>query len=51
MQRFLADLPNARLELIKECGHLPHVEKPEEFASILKGFYLEEVITQSEGSQ
>jgi len=57
MQRFLSDLPKARLELIKDSGHLPHVEKKEEFASILRDFYLQangpavEVIAQQEDSQ
>ncbi|KAG0600539.1 hypothetical protein M758_11G042400 [Ceratodon purpureus] len=41
-ERFLADLPKARLELIQDCGHIPHVEKPKQFSSILKEFYLEE---------
>jgi len=56
MQRFLNDLPEARLELIKDAGHLPHVERKEEFVSILKDFYLQanrpgvEVTAQSEGS-
>jgi pimeloyl-ACP methyl ester carboxylesterase len=42
LQRFVADLPKARLELIKDCGHIPHVEKPKQFSSILKEFYLQE---------
>lgn len=41
-ERFVADLPKARLELIKDCGHIPHVEKPKQFSSILKEFYLQE---------
>lgn len=55
-ERFLSDLPKARLELIKDSGHLPHVEQKEEFVSILKDFYLQanrpgvEVTAQSEGS-
>ncbi len=28
-------LQNGSLELIPNCGHLPHVEQPERFASIL----------------
>lgn len=41
MQKFVADLPNASLKFIKDCGHIPHVEKPKEFSSILKEFYLQ----------
>lgn len=33
-----ARLANGSLALVADCGHLPHVEKPERFASILKGF-------------
>jgi pimeloyl-ACP methyl ester carboxylesterase len=28
-------IPGARLELVPECGHLPHVERPEMFARIV----------------
>jgi len=31
-------LQNGSLELIPNCGHLPHVEQPERFASILSDF-------------
>jgi pimeloyl-ACP methyl ester carboxylesterase len=31
-------LPNDSLKLVPNCGHLPHVEKPERFTSILGGF-------------
>jgi pimeloyl-ACP methyl ester carboxylesterase len=33
-----ARLPNGSLQLIPNCGHLPHVEKPDRFASILGEF-------------
>lgn len=33
-----ARLANGSLELIPNCGHLPHVEKPERFVSILGEF-------------
>jgi 4,5:9,10-diseco-3-hydroxy-5,9,17-trioxoandrosta-1(10),2-diene-4-oate hydrolase len=33
-----ARLPNGSLKLIPNCGHLPHVEKPERFVSILGEF-------------
>jgi len=34
-------LQNGSLELIPNCGHLPHVEQPERFASILGDFLSE----------
>jgi pimeloyl-ACP methyl ester carboxylesterase len=33
-----AGLPNGSLELVPNCGHLPHVEQPERFASLLGEF-------------
>lgn len=33
-----ARLANGSLKLVPDCGHLPHVEKPERFASILEAF-------------
>jgi len=41
-EEIAAGIPNARLVLIPECGHLPPLEKPEEFTSALVDF-LEEV--------
>ena len=34
----LTHLKEGSLELIPNCGHLPHVEQPERFVSILDGF-------------
>ena len=34
-------LPEGYLELIPECGHLPHVEQPERFVSSLRRFLSE----------
>jgi pimeloyl-ACP methyl ester carboxylesterase len=31
-------IPNSRLDIIPECGHLPHVEKAQEFTSKLVSF-------------
>jgi pimeloyl-ACP methyl ester carboxylesterase len=31
-------IPDAELELIEHCGHLPHLERPAEFLRIVKGF-------------
>jgi pimeloyl-ACP methyl ester carboxylesterase len=34
-----ASLPNSKLEVIPEAGHLPHQERPEAFASTLEAFW------------
>jgi pimeloyl-ACP methyl ester carboxylesterase len=28
-------IPGSRLEIVRECGHLPHVEKPDEFSRLV----------------
>ena len=35
---FQSLIPGSRLELIHQCGHLPHVERPAEFISALTDF-------------
>ena len=37
-RRYADLLPNARLEVLDECGHCADVEKPEELASLITGF-------------
>ena len=34
-------LPAGRLEIVPDCGHLPHVERPEEFVAIMTAFLAE----------
>jgi len=34
-----AAFPNAQVHIIKECGHWPFFEKPEETKALLLGFY------------
>lgn len=36
--RYLQALPNARLETVKDCGHLIDLERPKEFASLVHKF-------------
>ncbi|MFO7666381.1 MAG: alpha/beta hydrolase [Desulfobacterales bacterium] len=36
--RFKKDLPNSRLVILPECGHVPQEEKPEETANIIIDF-------------
>jgi 4,5:9,10-diseco-3-hydroxy-5,9,17-trioxoandrosta-1(10),2-diene-4-oate hydrolase len=42
-QDALTRLKKGSLELIPNCGHLPHVERPERFVSIVDGFLRNEV--------
>lgn len=32
-------IPGARVDIVRQCGHLPHTEKPEEFARLVKEFF------------
>ena len=36
--RTVAQLPNAELHLLPQCGHVPYIEAPETFVSLLDGF-------------
>ncbi len=35
---FAKTIPRARFELIADCGHLPSIEQPEQFTTILRAF-------------
>lgn len=37
-QRFMDDLPNATLEMVDMCGHVPHLEQPEVLAELILSF-------------
>jgi len=37
-ERFHALIPNSELHFIKECGHAPMMEKPNEFNKIFDSF-------------
>jgi pimeloyl-ACP methyl ester carboxylesterase len=39
--RFAADIPNAKLAVIPNCGHVPQEEKPEEVARLARTFWQE----------
>jgi hypothetical protein len=36
--KFIETLPNAQLRWIEECGHVPHLEKPDETADTITAF-------------
>mmetsp|Transcript_10459 Transcript_10459/g.22162 ORF Transcript_10459/g.22162 Transcript_10459/m.22162 type:complete len:437 (+) Transcript_10459:121-1431(+) len=36
--KFVEELPDAELKWVEECGHVPHLEQPEETASIILSF-------------
>jgi len=38
LRQFLEELPNGQLQWIEECGHVPHLEKPEETAAVIASF-------------
>ena len=38
MQRLHGELPDASVHQIPDCGHLPHVEKPEIVARLIADF-------------
>jgi hypothetical protein len=40
-------LPNARLEWIEECGHVPHLEQPDLTASAISNFLASDVDVKS----
>ena len=40
-ERLERDLPDARLEILEDCGHIPPEEKPEESLKLLRSFLTE----------
>lgn len=45
--RFIETLPNAKLQWIEECGHVPHLEQPEVTADVITEFLSVHVRQQS----
>ena len=39
--KFIDTLPNASLKWIEECGHVPHLEQPEQTAQVISEFLTE----------
>lgn len=46
-ERLSKAIPGSRFEIIKDCGHLPHEEKVEEFLSIVQRFVQSVFVAQS----
>ncbi|MEW6753245.1 MAG: alpha/beta hydrolase [Candidatus Latescibacterota bacterium] len=42
--RLKADIPHARLHLFPECGHAPHLERPERTAALIGAWMQEQVV-------
>jgi pimeloyl-ACP methyl ester carboxylesterase len=38
-EEFSRRLPSARIELVKEAGHAPHLEQPEATAGLVQAFF------------
>jgi hypothetical protein len=37
-KKFVKELPNAQLQWIEECGHVPHLEQPKATAEAIASF-------------
>lgn len=48
--KFVETLPNARLEWIEECGHVPHLEQPDLTADAIANFLASDVKSSSSSS-
>ena len=49
--KFVQTMPNARLQWIEECGHVPHLEQPEVTAEAIATFLESEISFKSNGQQ
>ena len=45
--KFVEELPDAELKWIEECGHVPHLEQPEETASTILNFLTSERVVKA----
>ena len=50
MIQFVDELPDAELQWIEECGHVPHLEQPEETASAILKFLTSEKVVAATAS-
>jgi len=49
--RFVDAIPDATLRWIEECGHVPHLEQPDETADAIETFLQERVLNTSSDPQ
>lgn len=49
--QFVEALPNAKLEWIEECGHVPHLEQPEITSSLVKDFMVSQQVLDKKPSK
>ncbi len=35
-ERFEKEIPNVKVKMIADCGHVPHLERPEEMAKLMR---------------
>lgn len=45
--QFVEELPDAELKWVEECGHVPHLEQPEETASTILNFLTSERVAKA----
>lgn len=45
--KFIDTLPNAELQWIEECGHVPHLEQPDVTAEVIENFLARKVVGAS----
>ena len=48
--KFVETLPNAQLQWIEECGHVPHLEQPEVTAQLISDFLLSDDVRPTSSS-
>jgi pimeloyl-ACP methyl ester carboxylesterase len=49
--KFLESLPDARLQWIEECGHVPHLEQPDETADAILDFLQNTLVVTPNGKE
>lgn len=50
-KRISEAIPGSSFEVMKECGHIPHEEKPDEFLTIVARFLKTQVLNSCKCTQ